>query len=110
MSIGFGEIFIAFTFLISALIVIYIAKILTKRFLSYHHNKILKLKIATVHFTEKKAIILDIKKIAKVAYEIALEKREELLYITLDMHITSEQVKQLERYLIENQNIESFSY
>lgn len=110
MSIGFGEIYIAFTFLISALIVIYIAKILTKRFLSYHHNKILKLKIATVHFTEKQAIILDIKKIAKVAYEIALEKREEFLYITLDMHITSEQVKQLERYLIENQNIESFSY
>ena len=110
MSIGFGEIYIAFTFLLSALIIIYISKVFSKYFLSYHHNKILKIKMSSEAFAEKKAIILDIKKIARVAYEIALEKREENLYVTLDLHITNRQIEELQCYLIENKYIDSFSY
>lgn len=110
MSIGFGEIYIAFTFLIAALIVIYVAKLLTKYFLAYHHNKILKFTIAQDSFALKKAILTDIKKISKVAYQIAFEKKEEVLLITLDLHITTRQLEVLESYLINNENIESFNY
>lgn len=42
MSIGFGEIYIAFVFLLVALVVMYVSKVLSKHFLSYHHNRILK--------------------------------------------------------------------
>src|SRR5690606_15435343 len=38
MAIGFGEIYIAFTFLISAILIIYTAKYLTKHFLPLHHH------------------------------------------------------------------------
>ena len=110
MSIGFGEIYIAFTFLIAALIVIYVAKLLTKYFLAYHHNKILKFTISQDSFALKKAILTDIKKISKVAYQIAFEKKEDVLLVTLDLHITTRQIEVLESYLINNENIESFNY
>ncbi|QDP84408.1 MgtC/SapB family protein [Chryseobacterium sp. SNU WT5] len=110
MSIGFGEIYIAFTFLIAALIIIYIAKLLTKNILAYHHNKILKFKISADNFAKKNGIVRDIQKISKVAYQIALEKREDFILITLDLHVTNKQIEELETYLIENTNIDSFSY
>lgn len=110
MSIGFGEIYIAFTFLISALIVIYVAKLFTRQFVSYHHNKILKFKIPVNCVSQKSPIIKDIKRMSKVAYEIALEKEDEFLFVTLDLHINNKQIDELESYLISNENIQSFSY
>ncbi|MDP2453308.1 MULTISPECIES: MgtC/SapB family protein [unclassified Kaistella] len=110
MSIGFGEIYIAFTFLICALIVIYVAKFFTSQFVSYHHNKILKFKIPVSSVDQKKSIISDIKQISKVAYEIALEREDEFLLVTLDLHINNQQIETMESYLINNENIVSFSY
>ena len=110
MSIGFGEIYIAFTFLICALIVIYVAKFFTSQFVHYHHNKILRFKMPVSAVNQKKIILNDIKKVCKVAYEIALEKEGEFLFITLDLHINNQQIEVLESYLIKNENIESFSY
>jgi putative Mg2+ transporter-C (MgtC) family protein len=110
MSIGFGEIYIAFTFLISALIVIYIAKLFNRKVVSYHHNKILKFQIPVTAVNQKKIIITNVKKISKVVYEIGLEKEDEYLTITLDLHINNKQIEALESYLIQNKNIESFSY
>lgn len=110
MSIGFGEIYIAFTFLMCALIVIYVAKFFTSQFVSYHHNKILRFKIPVSAVNQKKTIINDVKKVCKIAYEIALEKEGEFLFITLDLHINNQQIEVLESYLIKNENIESFSY
>ena len=110
MAIGFGEINIAFTFLISALIIIYVAKLLTNRFLAHHHNKILKFKIDASRFSEKKDIIQEIDKISKVGYQIALEKKEDYLVVSMELHITTRQLEKLEIYLMENRNIESFSY
>ena len=110
MAIGFGEINIAFTFLISALIIIYVAKLLTHKFLAHHHNKILKFKIDASRFSEKKDIIREIDKISKVGYQIALEKKQDYLVVSMELHITTRQLEKLEIYLMENKNIESFSY
>lgn len=110
MSIGFGEIYIAFTFLISALIVIYIAKILNKKLLADHHNKILKFTMNSDFYSEKKSIVNEITKISKTAYEIALEKKKEEFMVTLNLQISSKQIEKLELYLIKNKDIVSFSY
>ena len=110
MSIGFGEIYIAFTFLMGALIVIYISKLLTKHFLAYHHNKILKFKILADSFDQKKNIVADINNIAKKGYQIAMEKRENYILVSMDLHITNKQIETLENYLISNANVDSFSY
>lgn len=110
MSIGFGEIYIAFVFLLVALVVMYVSKVLSKHFLSYHHNRILKFKIPSAQFVQKKVIVREIKKISKVAYQIAMEKKEDFIVVTMDLHITNKQIDELEIYLIKNENVESFSY
>ncbi len=110
LAIGFGEIYIAFTFLLAALTIIYVAKMMTRYFLAYHHNKILTFEISAAHFRAKEAIIKDIKKIAKRGYEISLQKKNDRLTVTMDLHITNRQITQLEIYLIENGHIESFNY
>lgn len=110
MSIGFGEIYIAFTFLMGALIIIYISKLLTKHFLAYHHNKILKFKILSDNFDQKKNVVADITGIAKKGYQIAMEKREDYIVVSMDLHVTNSQIETLENYLISNANVDSFSY
>ena len=110
MAIGFGEIYIAFVFLLVALVVMYVSKVLSKHFLSYHHNRILKFKIPSAQFVQKKVIVREIKKISKVAYQIAMEKKEDFIVVTMDLHITNKQIDELEIYLIGNENVESFSY
>jgi putative Mg2+ transporter-C (MgtC) family protein len=45
-----------------------------------------------------------------VGYQIALEKKEDYLVVSMELHITTRQLEKLEIYLMENKNIESFSY
>jgi len=110
MSIGFGEIYIAFTFLISALIIMYTAGFLTKHYLPQKHNKILKLTLSGEHFFKKDEIFAEIKNIAKEVHEIALEKQGNLLFITLDLHVTTKGIHHLENYLLHNKDLAAFSY
>ncbi len=109
-AIGFGEIYIAFTFLISALIVIYLSKILTRHFLAQHHNKILKFSLLPEHFDQKQAIVADLIKISKRGYQIQLEKEPGEMMVTLELFITDRQLKELERYLIHNFYINDFKF
>jgi putative Mg2+ transporter-C (MgtC) family protein len=110
MSIGFGEIYIAFTFLIAAIVIIYTAKLLTRHFLSFHHNKILRFKIAAEDFTKKGKILSEIKNISKNGYEIAMEKKDDSIIVTMDLHITNREIEKLESYLINNKDLQAFSY
>ncbi len=110
LAIGFGEIYIAFTFLISALIVIYLSKILTRHFLAQHHNKILKFSLLPEHFDQKQAIVEDLIKISKRGYRIQLEKEPGEMMVTLELFITEQQLKELERYLIHNFYINDFKF
>ncbi len=110
LAIGFGEIYIAFTFLISALIVIYLSKILTRHFLAQHHNKILKFSLLPEHFDQKQAIVADLIKISKRGYQIQLEKEPGEMMVTLELFITDRQLKELERYLIHNFYINDFKF
>jgi len=110
LAIGFGEIYIAFTFLISALIVIYLSKILTRHFLAQHHNKILKFSLLPEHFDQKQAIVADLIKISKRGYQIQLEKEPGEMMVTLELFITEQQLKELERYLIQNFYINDFKF
>lgn len=110
MSIGFGEVYIAFTFLISAILVIYTSKYLTKHFLPQYHNKILKIRISEAHFFKKSVILQEIRNISKEVNEIALEKKDNTILLTLDLHVTNSEIEQLEIYLVENKDLEYFSY
>ena len=110
MAIGFGEVYIGFTFLISALIIIYSAKILTKYYLPQKHYKLLRITLPLELFYKKEEILSTLKTISKDVNELTFEKRENILYITMDLHLTDKGIRNLENYLISNKDLESFSY
>lgn len=110
MAIGFGEIFIAAVFLISAMAVINGAKVVTQQFIAYHQNKILKLSIPVENIDQKQIILNDLNRITKVAHEIGLEKEGNILNVTLDLHVTREQLTVMEMYLVTHPNITYFSF
>lgn len=110
MSIGYGEVYIAFTFLISAIIVMNATKFITKHFLPQHHSKILKLQLSADNFVKKEAIISEIANISKEVAETGLEKKKDIVLITLDLHISNKQIHKLEKYLVGNKDLEYFSY
>ena len=111
MAIGFGEIYIAFTFLISAILIIYTAKYLTKHFLPLHHHKILKMRMNTHNFlAHKKAILGDLKAMTSELNEIAIEKDFDHILLTLEIHISEKQLDQMENFLTSNKDLEYFSY
>ncbi|MBW8361114.1 MAG: MgtC/SapB family protein [Kaistella sp.] len=110
MAIGFGEIYIAFTFLISAMIVIYSAKFLIKNYLPQNHNKILKIQISSADFYKKSEIIGEIRQLVRGLEELALEKEGNSILMTLELHINEKQLHEFENYLTSNENFEYFSY
>lgn len=110
MSIGFGEVYIAFTFLISAIIIINSAEYVTRHFLPQHHTKLLKLQLSAENFSHKEGILREIKNITKDVSEIALEKKNNSVLITLDIHIKNKDIQKLETYLLSNSDLEYFSY
>lgn len=110
MSIGFGEIYMAFTFLAAAMIVINLAKYFTSRMMPQHHSKILKLKISSEKFSGKSGIVNEIGKIAREANEIGLEKNGESLTLTLEIFISNKELGRLEEYLVENRDLQYFSF
>ncbi|MDF0718709.1 MgtC/SapB family protein [Kaistella sp. PBT33-4] len=110
MSIGFGEIYMAFTFLAAAMIVINLAKYFTSRMMPQHHSKILKLKISSEKFSGKSGIVNEIGKIAREANEIGLEKDGESLTLTLEIFISNKELGRLEEYLVENRDLQHFSF
>ncbi len=110
MSIGFGEIYIALTFLISSLFVLYLARFLSKYLIKQHQNKILKLKFPAKNFSEKSLILKEIAAIAKETTTLSFEKDGEELLLTVDLYISEDEIKKLENYLMSNENLKSFSF
>lgn len=110
MSIGFGEVYIAFTFLISAIIIINSAEYITRYFLPQHHSKLLRLQLSAENFSDKDGILREIKNITKDVSEISLEKKNNSILITLDIHIKNKDIQKLETYLLSNSHLEYFSY
>ena len=110
MSIGFGEVYIAFTFLISAIIIINSAEYVTRNFLPQHHSKLLKLQLSAENFSHKEGILREIKNITKDVSEISLEKKNNSVLITIDIHIKNKDIQKLETYLLSNSDLEYFSY
>ena len=110
MSIGFGEVYIAFTFLISAIIIINSAEYITRYCLPQHHSKLLRLQLSAENFSHKEGILREIKNITKDVSEISLEKKNNSVLITLDIHIKNKDIQKLETYLLSNSDLEYFSY
>lgn len=110
MSIGFGEVYMAFTFLLGAIVVVNSATFISKRFMPQSFNKIVKIQIPEENYAQKPAIVKEIKSISTELAEIAIEKKDRHILITLDLQISPKQIEKLEEYLTSNRNLDYFSY
>lgn len=110
MAIGFGEFNLAFTFLFSTLLVIYGTHLLGKRILPKYNNKSLMIEISKDYTQERDLLIKDIKEFTTYQTINKFEKKpNETVIIHFDIQITNKDSKDLETYLLNREEIVSFS-
>lgn len=111
MAIGFGQIYLAFVFLLTALFVIYSAQFITTNFLPQNHNRTLTIHLHGEHsLEEKNDIIRELRKMARELNEVAMQKEEQAMLCTMDIDIDLKNISQFENYLCTNPKIVSFTY
>lgn len=109
MAIGFGEVNMAFVFLMASLIVINSSTFIMKYLMPLHLSKILKLEIANGSTEKKAMLVAEIKKIANNVSEISMESRDRKMRLTMELRITEKQIVEIEKYLFANEDVEYFS-
>lgn len=108
MSIGFGEILLAFVFLALSLSIIYSSSFLNRFFLTQHSNKVLMFELDLKNAEQRFEIIKNIQKFSKMVKEMSLEKSNESLYVTIDVHIRDQNLNNLNNYLLSVPIIRNF--
>ncbi len=109
MAIGFGEVNMAFVFLIASLVVINSSTFIMKYLMPLHLSKILKLEIANGNAQKKAVIIEEIKKTVNRVSEVSLENSQHRMLLTMELRITEKQIDALETFLLSNEDITYFS-
>lgn len=111
MSIGFGQFYLAITFLVGSLVIIYSSKLLNSMMESKHkNNRILTIKMKSENAHMKDEIIHEIALHTSQITETRLKKTDSEVFITFDVKVNPQQHKFLEKYLIENKELTSFTY
>lgn len=111
MAIGFGQFYLAATFLVGSLLIIYSSAVINGYLESKHkYNRILSLKLSQNNVAKKAEIVADITKLVSSITETRFKKTNSEIFITFDLRVNPSQHKVLEKFLIENKDLISFTY
>ena len=108
-SIGFGEFYLAATFMAASLLIVYLSPFLNKVFKTKKQTRIISFVINKADRQIKQQIYHDIKQQRILLEERRVEMKEHQLIVSAEIIITMHSVGKLETYLIENDLIISFS-
>jgi putative Mg2+ transporter-C (MgtC) family protein len=108
-AIGFGEFFLALTFMIASLSIVLISPWLNKLFRARRQNRMLVITIKDKNTDKKQTILSAIKNEGISVEEKKLELKEGLLVISLEIVVKHVNTPWLENYLVSNQDIVYFS-
>jgi putative Mg2+ transporter-C (MgtC) family protein len=108
-SIGFGEFYLAGTFMGASLLIVYLSPLLNKLFKTKKQTRIINFVIDKADRKIKQQIYQDIKQQGVILEERKIELKENHLIISAEIIIPVNTVSKLETYLIENEMIISFS-
>lgn len=108
-SIGFGEFYLAATFMAASLLIVYLSPFLNKVFKTKKQTRIISFVINKADRQIKQHIYRDIKEQGILLEERRVEMKEHQLIVSAEIIITTHSVGKLETYLIENDLIISFS-
>lgn len=110
MAIGFGEIYIALTFLGATLILIYSIQYFGKYFMPKNNAKNLQIVIDKNNLHERADIIKAINPLVQYQYQTSMEKLPDGdIKIALDIQLNKEQLQALEQLLLTDERIITFS-
>lgn len=110
LAIGFGEFYLAGTFMAGSLVIIFSTPFINKLFKSKKITRQLQLTILKEDAKQKDAIIDGLRSGVVFADEKKITLLDNKLEITIEIFFTEERIKWIQNYLLENKTIKSFSF
>ena len=108
-SIGFGEFYMAATFLGAALLVIFITPFINTLFIPEKQSRVLQFEIRKKDIEQKNIILSAIRQQGIRAEEKKMEMDDSLIKVTVDLVIRIKKIQWLQDYLAGNAHIQTFS-
>ncbi len=109
MAIGFGEFYLAGTFIVAALFIIFASKWINKVFRPRRQNRDLVFEIEKQNSQHRQKILFDICSKGIKAEEKKLELIDNRIIVSVEATIATKKMKWLEEYLVSNEHIIAFS-
>ena len=109
MAIGFGEFYLAGTFRVSALFIIFASRWINKVFRPRRQNRDLVFEIEKQNSQHRQKILFDICSQGIMAEEKKLELIDNRIIVSVEATIATKKMKWLEEYLVSNEHIIAFS-
>ena len=109
MAIGFGEFYLAGTFIVAALFIIFASKWINKVFRPRRQNRDLVFEIEKQNSQHRQKILFDICSQGIMAEEKKLELIDNRIIVSVEATIATKKMKWLEEYLVSNEHIIAFS-
>ena len=108
-SIGFGEFYMAATFMSAALLVIFITPFINTLFIPEKQSRVLQFEIRKKDIEQKNIILSAIRQQGIKAEEKKMEMDDSLVKVTVDLVIRIKKIQWLQDYLAGNAHIQTFS-
>src|SRR4030095_3861642 len=108
-AIGFGEFYLAATFMIASLVIVFSSPIIDRLFRAKKQQRILSFAIERRHQEHKDRILAALVRGGIDIEETNLEMRQDILRVSAEISISKEKLKWLEQFLSQEEHIISFS-
>ena len=109
MAIGFGEFYLAATFIVAALLIIFLSTWINKIVRPRKHQKDLVIEIEARSILQKQTILSDITRQGIKLDEKKLDLRDNRVIISMEATLRIKKLGWLEEYLVTNEHIVAFS-
>jgi putative Mg2+ transporter-C (MgtC) family protein len=110
LAIGFGEFYLAATFMAASLIIIFATPFINKLFSTKKFTRQLLFEIARTDIAMKEGILSDLRKIGVMAEEKKIALKDNTVELSVEIVLREEKIKEVQEFLLTNKYIKAFSY
>lgn len=110
LAIGFGEFYLAGTFMVGALLIIFITPFINKLFKSKKITRQIQLKILKDNVSQKDELIKGLGNGLFFAEEKKISLVDNELEIVIEIVLAEDKIQWVQNYLLENKIVKSFSF
>ena len=108
MSIGFGQFYIAFTFLLASFIIIHVGGLINKRLLTMISLKNIVIQINKKDYKSRTKLESEVKEFCNRIELRQLEEIDDLIILSYECKVLTKNLVDLENYLVDNAKIINF--